>query len=299
MVVTGSDGRELWRTEFLHELDANAMRTPDALVLTDLNGDGLNEVLVRVRFADPQLSDSLVCLANEGQPLWNFAPGRAVKTRTEAFDPIYSIDMVKVWTKASNGEHQLIVSAGHRSSYPSQVALLDHSGRILREYWHSGHLPIVTTADLNGDGEEEIYLGGVSQATHAATLVGMRLSDFAGASLETNLDFQLTGFPPAHETVRILFRRSDLNQATATHDEVGSFVTAQSAIDVDTYETPEPNNALVHYRLNSHYDLVDASAGDYFPVRHDRLFREGRLDHRFNPRRDIEPLRNITYLRRP
>ncbi len=303
LIVTGQGGRELWRHEFPHELLDSAMRNsaiPDAVSFIDLDGDGRNEVLVKAIFLPAwTYSQVLTCFSDTGKELWRFTPGRLVKTRTESFPPPYNLLMVRQTPPMRDGKRYLVVLAHHGVYYPEQVAILDNGGGLLREYWHSGHLTSLSFADLDRDGEPELYLGGVSNSYRVATLVGLRFQDVAGASQEANLDYQLLDIPPASEMLRILFRRTDLNLAEFPFNGVGEVYETAGSLAVHSVESFPPGRALVHYRLDAKFGVADVFAGDFFPGEHDELFRLGKLDHKFDRHRDIDPLRTLTYLRRP
>lgn len=301
-IATGIGDRELWRYRFPHSLSIPAMRNPNlrSVQFMDLDGDGVNELLVSAHFADPrEASDLLQCFSHTGQPLWQFIPGREMRTGKEVFAPPYHLASVMLLPLMPDGKRYLVATSHHGLYYPNQIAVIDYTGKPVYEYWHSGQLRTMAFADLDRDGEPEIYLGGVSNGHRCATLIGLKMKDVQGASVESNPDYQLLGLPPAHETLRILFARSDLSSASVPFNDVTDIAPADSGIAAHVQEQLGMGSALVHYHFDSNYSLADVSAGDYFPVEHDALFRQGRLDHRFERLRDIEPLRNITYLRRP
>ena len=299
-IATGTGGRELWSYKFDGRLDESTMRSNgDYVSFVDLDGDGTNEVLVSAHFLSGQLSQPVVCFSNSGRELWRFTPGREVRTRNEVFVPLYHVAFIKPMPRMPDGKRYLVISAHHRLYYPNQLAVLGSDGKLVREYWHSGHLSAIAFADLDRDGEPEVYLGGVSNGNRTATLVGLKLHDIEGASQESKLDYQLLGFRPAHEMVRVLFARSDLNQVVAPFNAVGSIASSDSSLELHLNEALGSGRALAHYRLDSTFAVADVSPGDYFPVEHDELFRQGRLNHKYDRRRDIDPLRDLTYLRRP
>ena len=303
-MVTGGDGRELWRAEFPHDLLESGMRAragvQDAMSLVDLDGDGHNEVLVNARFLPNWAhSDLLVCFTGTGKELWRFSPGREVSTRTETFPPPYNIWIVRQTPVMHDRSRYLVVSSFNELFYPNQVAILDAGGRMVREYWHSGRFTALTLADLDHDGEPELYLAGISNSYRRGTLVGLRLQDVSGASQEVNQDYQLLDFAPAHEMLRVLFSRSDLNVAENPFNAVNEVFESAGSLAVHLTEHFPPGKAVVHFRLNQKFEVTDISAGDYFPMEHDELFRLGKLDHKFERHRDIDPLRTLTYLHRP
>lgn len=82
------------------------------------------------------------------------------------------------------------------------------------EYWHSGHLPHLSVADIDGDSHPEILLAGASSGYRQATLIALDPGRVFGASSEMDGEaLQIQGFRPAREKARLLFPRSCVNRA--------------------------------------------------------------------------------------
>lgn len=62
--------------------------------------------------------------------------------------------------------------------------MLSPKGELIREYWHSGHLPQIAIEDLDENGAKEIYLGGVNRGRQRATIVKLDPDKFSGGSGE-------------------------------------------------------------------------------------------------------------------
>ena len=167
LIVKDSGGREFWRKMF----DSPLAPAHDGRQswFGDLDADGETEMI----FAPRTKSGSplpLICYSQRGDEKWRFQPGRKVATPAESFAPIFVVRRFAVFAP-SPGRQVVAVSSHHYLYYPNQVALLSPGGKVLREYWHSGRLAWLETADFEGDGVKEIYLGGISNANRAATLV--------------------------------------------------------------------------------------------------------------------------------
>jgi hypothetical protein len=99
-------------------------------------------------------------------------------------------------------------------AYPAQIAILDGKGALQREYWHSGGFLSIEPADLDHDGQDELYAGGTNNARKRATLIVLDPEILEGASDEsTNPDYQLLDHPPGKEVLRLLFPDSEVSRA--------------------------------------------------------------------------------------
>jgi hypothetical protein len=175
--------------------------------------------------------------------------------------------------------------AGRRSGglswnfYPDQVALLTARGEVIREYWHSGHMQRMQVAD--GDGVKEIYLAGISNAYKTATLVVLDPENFAGASVEEAVDYQLQGFAAGRERARILLPRSCFNRRLHEWNSVEDLWVQPGEISVTVSERKIPRAASVLYRFTGELKLKEVVLSSNFRAHHAELEAAGVLDHKF------------------
>ena len=95
----------------------------------------------------------------------------------------------------------------------SEDRFVSSEGKVVGEYYHPGWLWSATVKDINGDGWDEILLGGVNNAygaqpgaTHSVTMVVLDSRDMAGqgpAPTEDERHFQ--GLSEGHEKAVVLF----------------------------------------------------------------------------------------------
>ena len=115
----------------------------------------------------------------------------------------------------------VVVTSHHATFHPNQVALLS-SGKLLGEYWHSGHLPHLETVDLDGTAQRRFCWGASATGYRSATPVALDPAAVRGASAETEaLEDQIMGFAPAAERARLLFPRTCVNRVLDRYNEVG------------------------------------------------------------------------------
>jgi hypothetical protein len=220
LVVKNPAGEVIWRHEFPKQIarmwETGGVWTPFVETrpwIGDLDGDGTREVLFTYS-SDPQkLMDSEVyCFDSGGKVRWRYRPGRPVRTRKEQFPMPFFVRMVIPVDRAAGKPPVLLVVASHGVYYPSQIAAISPQGKVLREYWHSGHIAFATAADLDRDSNPELYLFACHNATKTASLIALDPEDFGGASRESDPEYQLLDLGPPRELGRVILPASELNR---------------------------------------------------------------------------------------
>lgn len=285
LVALDKGGKDLWRYPIpnqYHYLQHRASQEPQIL-LTDLDGDGRSEVLVNVEANEPSPDRNalLICLSPSGSELWRFSPGRHVRSPLDEFPLPYRIPDFAVIRTSPEAKTRIIVSSHHLILYANQVALLDAmTGRIEREYWHSGALQRLVVHDADADGLPEIYLGGIHNASKQAVLVVLDPKTMDGASVEGNPDYQLAGFAPGKEIARVYFPVSCHTRKLGQYNAAVSLKPESGGIEVLVVD-PIPNQDYVnhHYLLNEDMSLRKFIEGDNYLGIHNSLHLSGFLDH--------------------
>jgi len=304
LIALDSQNREAWRYDLGHPISNEAIKHlgDDAKPwIGDLDGDGSTELL----FLDPQSSqtsrlDRLLCLSRSGRLLWEFTPGRKVNTRKEQFDPPFRAqDFRTVRLGPGKGLAVIFISI-HELYSPLQAVLLSPQGKVLTQYWHSGHVRELAVGDMDGDGRDEIYLSGVSNSYKAPTLVVLDPLTMAGASREENPDYQFQGFPPPHEIARILLPVSRPARGLSEFGVATRIRLLESAVAVDVSEAPwmearAMNGLLTIFHFSPALELTQVAVGDNYDV---GLRQAGRPGEHLTSK-DLDDLRNVTYLTRP
>ena len=303
LIVNDAHGHELWRKTFAEPIRRDI--TPEYLLesrnawLEDLDGDGRTELLYTyVPVTLEKHGRTLFCFSEEGREKWRFVPGRQVSTRAADFPPPYRVSCFMPLAPAPDRTRKLVVSSHHLSRYPDQVAVLSHTGAVLGEYWHSGHLYRLDLADLDGDGSQEILLAGVSNGNRCATLVVLDPRDLGGASVEENPDYQLQGFPPGREKARLLFPRTCINRKFHEYNWVDRLTFSGDRIKFDVREREDDVNSVIIYYFDRRLSLIGLELSDRLRSVHRELEAAGQLDHPLTDK-EINELRNIRYLKRP
>ena len=189
----------------------------------------------------------------------------------------------------------IALTSGHTVYHPNQVAILSGDGKLLREYWHPGFFWDLAILDLDGDGTEEILLGGVNNARRTATLVVLNPNEMEGAAAEPGKPrFEFQGFPRGRERARVFFHPSCVSQLVRQWNFVWDLIVRPDSVTVTTWEGTEATAPLVHYHLNRNLQIQGVGISDDFQQVHSELRRSGRLNHDFTSKESEELKRRVT-----
>ncbi len=253
----------LWRHQF-GSLDSLAYtQSEQRYWVGDLDGDGKNEILfVPIPNGLAQIGIPLVCLDNTGRELWRYKPGKEIRRANQPLDPIY---LVRRFAIIGN---KIVVTSHHHDDSPAQVSVLDSQGKLLREYWHPGHLNSLTTGEFRG--KPVAYLGGINNSRHAATLLVLDAERLAGAAVESGRP-SFDGMQAGVEEMRMVFPRSCLNRGYPYNAVVHLFAHA-GKLTVHVAEKLEAESQpTIHYHFSEDLALTGVSLTDTFLTKHAEL----------------------------
>jgi hypothetical protein len=286
LIALDDQGRECWRKLLPYPLlEANSPELASMYTwVGDLDGDGRNEVLFAPHPLTPvQESTPLICYNYRGVERWRFTNRQRVRTSAEEFTPIFGLASFLVTPPGTGRANVVLAASTHYLYYPSQVVLLAPDGRLLHEYWHSGHLNRLQAADLDHDGKTEFYLAGINNAWHAATLVVLDQDHFRGASQEPQMpDHQLLHFEPGAERSRIIFPRSCLNTTFDPYNPVATFSVNYGEIVLQTSELIGAGAGIFHH-LSPDFGQHRVVVSDSYRVEYQRAKSAGQLSPSCKP----------------
>lgn len=286
LVILNTDGKELWRKTFpegfSHEFFFG-QGIANHIWFGDLEGKGHTSVLFIYSPASrgPH-STTLICYSDRGKEEWRWTPGRELPELAGS-PATYRANGLGVLKATEKRPPRIVVSSQHDPWWPNQIAILDAKGKTISEYWHSGALPYIALADLDGDGKEEIIAAGVANGyDHQATLVVLDPDSAFGASAEIHPEFQIHGMGVAQEKLRLLFPRSDLNRALFQFNLAMDPIVEHGNLRLTVAEciTPMPPACQIWYEFDKNFHLIAAYAGgDEFRSAHERFFQTGKNAH--------------------
>lgn len=216
--VYDAGARKLW-SRVLPALSATEGKDGARISLyVDLDGDRRNEFLFAYYTQDLEVKGHLLrCFRPSGEFWWAHRPGRAIVTPLgRKVDATYYIRFLGALSKPRPDGGRIVVGASHNQTWAFQVALLTADGRRVGEYWHPGWLWALHVADIDGDGAEEILLGGVNNSygeileegrAYGATLVVLDADQMDGHGRILPGDDRIPAdAQAAHEKAVLLFR---------------------------------------------------------------------------------------------
>lgn len=269
LIVSDARGRDLWSHLFPGAPSTTfyeARQKRDIVSFTDLDGNGSTETVFLYSPGDRSLNaEGLYCFSSDGKLRWRYTTPVTVTGRGEEFRPPYHIRSARL-VAAPRRPHQkfIVYSEAHHHHYPCHVALLDSNGKPLGEYLHSGHLDVVETLDLDGDGVEEILLAGVNQERSQAVLVVLDLLKLAAAGpLPTTTAAPLPSGLTGLERAVVYFPRTSLNRKLERFNFAYqlSVVDGRITVYVREYRMRYPHSFMI-YTLNPDLTLAGATASD-------------------------------------
>ena len=294
LVIMNADGKELWRKTFPEGFGPDGYYPKDLasrIWLGDLDGSGHTSVLFvhsRAGSAMSSASSTLICYSDRGKAKWSWTPGKELP-ELEGTPPTYRIFALGILKATDHRPSRIVVSSAHAIWWPSQIAVLDSNGKMISEYWHSGHLDYVVLGDLDGDGKEEIVAAGVNNDYRQATLVVLDPDRVFGASAEVRPNFQIHGMGDAQERLRLLFPRSDLNTALFSYNIATDPSVVNGRIRLTVRECVTPTlSCTIWYEFDKNTHLISAYAGEDFRSRHVEFYRSGKDAHALSNEEELE-----------
>jgi len=294
LIISDDRGRELWRKQFA-PLEPSAYTNDERVWFGDLDGTGAISVVFLEGTSRQGVTESLIAYDTRGRERWRFTPSRTVRTSTKSFAPPFHPERFLIDHLGRAGLLRIAVTSTDHLDDPSQVALLDNHGHVLREYWHSGHLQHLLAMDLDHRGWKTLIVAGISNPHKTSTLLVLDPDHFTGASKEDNPSYQLQDLPPPVETARVLFPRSCINERLEPFTTITRLWQDGDNIAVEVQHRLNPVDATIFYRLNQDLSLHDVTIGTSFESAHLALHASGIINHDLTPA-ETAKLGTLTHL---
>lgn len=289
LVATDGQGKEVWKAKMPWRPDPSVYRLPKLasqrrFQFIDITGDQRPELLAQYVPEDYNTRGQyLYCIGPKGVPLWRYKFGRDVADSRTSFSSVFWANSFEVVNLKGGAERRIAVTATHSLSHPSQVSILDTQGKLLGEYWHSGHLRHLLAQDLDGDSEPELILGGANIGRHRATLVILDPRNLGGASSQPPGDpYTLKGFGKGTEKAVVLFPRGCLG-LHEDFDFVSQIrITANRISVIVRQSVDERAPYYLIFDLNWQLELMGIVQSDTYAARHRELEAQALLNHSFS-----------------
>ncbi len=280
--ILDREGRTLWEKRFASLHSPYYAEPGDKALIADLDGDGRREVLFSYQPEEPaRRGNSLLCFEQNGRLRWEKALNAAKTFMGREFSPGYLPRLLR--SVSAGGAHYVLVVANHHLWFPSQTVLLDAAGGQVRsEYWHPGAIHRCLLHDLDGDGVPEVVLGGINNPGdglgHAALAV-LKIPFWPAGRAAAGED-GLGAVTGGGEHAYALFPLPDVCR-------IQGLLPIVSYLSVDHRDriivtTPIPGGGAV-YHLDARLNVLEFRLSDNFAPMHERLRRQGLLDHPLTP----------------
>lgn len=286
LTVLDGKGKELWHKSFAEGFwqDYYQQGVAARTWFGDLEGNGRTEILFLYHpSVNPRShSTTLICYTDRGDERWRWTPGRALPEIS--YSPAVFETLAFAVTRTTRGSGaRIVLSSYHLPYYPNQIAVVNSNGKLISEYWHSGHLDYMNLADIDGNGKEEIVASGISNGYRQATLVVLDIDQVSGASVETaRPELQLHGMTAARERFRILFPRSDLNKTLSVYNRALEPEIKNGRIQIPVNECDQKPDCEVYYEFDNQFKLLSVKASDGFRSAHAEFFLKSKSNHQFS-----------------
>jgi hypothetical protein len=159
------------------------------------------------------------------------------------------------------------------------VSVLDaKTGKLLSEYWHRGHLLHMVSADLEGEGEPAILLGGVNDAPEykRATVVIFDHRNISGASKNPKGGVYFQGMSPGSEKKVIFFPRTPITK-NLEFNHVSVLRLESGRIRVNVVENTGEEGPFVVYEFDYQLRPINVALSNTLMDRYRELQTGGHL----------------------
>ena len=275
-VVLAEDGAVLWSKQFAGYLSPSTQ----SWRVIDLDGDSRKEVLLAAREERNNAPDehSLVCFNGDGSVRWRYVPGGPVRWNGFDYPNQYQMGDFSAEGRLKGGRRFTAVLANHRPYYPAQLSVLDPEGHVIGEYWNTGYLWTLDVIDVDGDGQDEIALGGINNVHHGPALA------IVDHDLKRAISPVPDGFAPSFERGRerayVLLPRTDAADVLGVDSRVKKVVrSAEDHLEVSLEIADGSHTSERLYYLDRRLHPQRLDFLENFVALHKRLEQEGRLDH--------------------
>ena len=225
IIFKNQAGKRLWSHQLGFTMPTSDRDNSRAvqLLIDDLDGDGRREVLFGLNEGShPEQCGILFGYDYRGRALW---PPIKLSRPLESLggeqiaDHFYFSPLLSFHIKPDQPK-MILFSIGSMHTFASSLVLIDSKGSLRGSYWNSGHIPAITTHDVNRDGRMEIIAGLYGNEEGRARLAVFDPDDMQGASPQSKPEYTLRGLAPARHLRLYRFPASPFWEPGAYRDTV-------------------------------------------------------------------------------
>ena len=235
LIITNKTGRELFRHDTgledlgdeayfrdhfqnktliykIHEDGKTLKKIPISthLIIKDLEKDGRREVLFVPLTKSGLGEETLFCLSDRGEKLWEYRTGRPLKYGDIEFPDQYIVSQLGTEDIDGDGSEEILLVSSHNDDFPTQFLVLNAEGEKKGEYWNAGRMMDWATHDINEDGRKEILVAAMNNELVAPALIVFDQDYVEGSSPQQKYFWTCGELKPGREMYYIRFP-SDLD----------------------------------------------------------------------------------------
>jgi hypothetical protein len=227
------------------------------LLLSDLRGNGTNQLLLTGRSDKGEYTqDTLYCFNGKGELNWKTGVGLMPSFGSigETHHARPSIMDFTIFRPTATSRARLFVLANEEPFSPSKVFEVDpETGNLLQSFYNRGGAQVLRHHDMDGDGVEELIVGGINDGYDRAFLAVFDPAKVAGYG-PVPREFAPVQANPGTEKYYLLFPFSPLPPETrwTLYNAVVDLVvtgTHEVNIDVREWHVDQPNQDGIGCRI--------------------------------------------------
>lgn len=305
LVAYNKQGEELWRKYIFKNFVAESMppwiaeHEERGILVRDVDRDGKNEVIGIFGWAySPYMGpnnphqNAVVCFNADGSERWRYALHRNVTVGGVLYSDDYAFYQI-LDEEYADGSADVFALASHRPWFPNVLVRLDaRTGALKSEYWHNGMLPFYARKDLDGDGVDELLLGGQNNRRGQASLAVFDPRQVEGHG-PAPPGFAPEGVAAGTEKYYLLFPGSDLKKywTDVTNEVSGVKVLEDGLIQVIVFERfpfpvkmegRAPGGGTLYFYFDSSMRCVRVRPSDAFSGVHGQYRGRGLVTSELN-----------------
>lgn len=284
LIIYNSAGQELWSYELKESLDYSAYKRKELpasglssrsnlnVCFKDIDQDEKINVIFGVQTKN-ESGEKVLCFDERGKLIWSFIPGRSIRFGDYLISEDFCVRLLRVVDLNQDGYLEILIIANHKIHFPTRVVVLDYQGKIMGEYWNVGHLNCVEIVDLDGDGLQEIILGGVNNSYRRACVLVLDIRKMSGCSPRNNDPcFICSELDRGTEKYYLLIPPNKLGRLLYLYETVES---------IDLFENNRlqicTNFSRIIYEFNYQLETTYVYLSDELIFKYEQLRREGKI----------------------
>lgn len=253
------------------------------LFVTDLDNDGVNEVILAIASVGVKGAQGYRVFDSEGRPRFTVEPSDQVTFGDQTYSGPWSVYRMFV-IENPDGTRSIWASFIHSLYFPTMLLEVNPEGRIVSKYWSNGYVEQIEVATI-GD-RRRVLVGATHNDTRGASLAVFEYGMVFGSAPAALDRFKCRTCEPGGPESFIVFPRQCIAEVLAGQAAV-QFIRFDAAGRIFAYAGEGTRNHSGEFEAGVWYTIepvIGNSSMQLTPgtsALHRRLEKEGRLKHAF------------------